>query len=81
MPARRERNDGLYRVITYLCAKLLDELMLNMLGSVVFSIIVFYGVRLQGAWVVFWLVYLLTLSVGIGACLIRICSRSCCSTV
>ena len=64
----RERNDGLYRVITYLCAKLLDELVLNMLGSILFSIIVFYGVRLQGAWVVFWLVYLLTLSVGIGAC-------------
>lgn len=62
----RERNDGLYRVITYLVSKMLEELMLAFLASLVFSCIVFYGVKLQGAWVLFWLVYLVTLSCGIG---------------
>ncbi len=64
---RRERNDGLYRVITYLVAKMLDELIIAVFASIVFACVVFYGVRLQGEWVLFWLVYLTTLSVGIGA--------------
>lgn len=63
---RRERNDGLYRVITYLVFKMLEELTLAFLASLIFSCIVFYGVRLQGEWVLFWLVYLVTLSCGIG---------------
>ena len=67
MHARRERNDGLYRVITYLCAKMLDELLIAVLASIIFACVVFYGVRLQGEWVLFWLVYLTTLSVGISA--------------
>ena len=67
-PPHRERNDGLYRVITYLCAKMLDELVLAFFASIVFSCIVFFPLQLQGAWVVFWLVYFCTLSIGIGAC-------------
>ncbi|CAL8464553.1 g4088 [Coccomyxa elongata] len=61
----RERNDGLYRVITYLVSKMLEELILAFVASLIFSCIVFYGVRLQGEWVLFWLVYLVTLSCGI----------------
>ena len=64
---RRERNDGLYRVITYLCAKMLDELLVAILASFVFSVMVFYGVRFQGSLLLFWLVYLTTLSIGVGA--------------
>lgn len=63
----RERNDGLYRVITYLCAKMLDELTIAVAASLAFSCIVFYGVRFQGSLVLFWLVYLTTLAIGIGA--------------
>lgn len=41
LPARllicSERNDGLYRVITFLCAKMLEELGLALLCSIIFS--------------------------------------------
>ena len=64
--ACRERNDGLYRVITYLCYKMLEELIVAILISVVVACIVFYGVQLKGQWVTFWLTYLVTLSCGVG---------------
>ena len=66
---RRERNDGLYRVITYLCYKMLEELLLAIIISVVAACIVFYGVQLKGQWVAFWLTYLVTLANGIGTLL------------
>ena len=62
----RERNDGLYRVITYLCAKMLEELVLATVGSLITSLAVFYVLRLQGVWILFYLAYLVTLSIGIG---------------
>lgn len=62
----RERNDGLYLVSTYMCAKMVDELVLALLASIVFSLIVFYAVRLQGEWLIFWLVYYVTLCCGVG---------------
>ncbi|KAG2446852.1 hypothetical protein HYH02_008009 [Chlamydomonas schloesseri] len=61
----RERADGLYRVFTYLAAKLVEELILSVIITLIFSSYVFYGVQLKGAWVVFWLVYFIDLSVGI----------------
>lgn len=61
----RERNDGLYRPITYLLAKLFDELFITLIASVVFSVCVWYLIQLQGSFILFWLVYLLTLSIGI----------------
>ncbi|EFJ42159.1 hypothetical protein VOLCADRAFT_107413 [Volvox carteri f. nagariensis] len=61
----RERSDGLYRVFTYLAAKLVEELLLSLIITLAFSAYVFYGVQLQGSWVVFWLVYFVDLSVGI----------------
>ena len=61
----RERNDGLYRVITYLCAKMIEELGIAFIASIVFSNIVFWLVRFQGSWALFWLVYFCTLSLGI----------------
>jgi hypothetical protein len=36
-PACRERNDGLYRVITYLVAKMVEELGIALLNSIVFG--------------------------------------------
>ncbi|KIY91823.1 ABC(ABCG) family transporter: multidrug [Monoraphidium neglectum] len=61
----RERHDGLYRVSTYLAAKMIDEIGVAALGSVVISAIVYYGVRLEGAFTVFWITYFATLCVGI----------------
>ncbi|KXZ47828.1 hypothetical protein GPECTOR_32g440 [Gonium pectorale] len=61
----RERNDGLYLVITYLLSKMFDELVLAGLASLGISAYVFYGIQLQGQWVTFWLIYYITLSNGI----------------
>ncbi|EFJ44628.1 hypothetical protein VOLCADRAFT_95021 [Volvox carteri f. nagariensis] len=61
----RERNDGLYLVVTYLLSKMVDELLLAGLASLGISAYVFYGIQLQGQWVTFWLIYYITLSNGI----------------
>lgn len=61
----RERNDGLYRVITYLVAKIIEELGLALLCSIIFSNIVWWALQLQGSFALFWLIYFLTLSTGI----------------
>ncbi|WIA12825.1 hypothetical protein OEZ85_006453 [Tetradesmus obliquus] len=61
----RERNDGLYRVFTYLGAKMFDELAINLVVSLPVVAAAFYGIRLQGSFVLFWLVYYMTLCVGI----------------
>ena len=67
----REKSDGLYRVSTYLLAKMFDELIIATLATLVIAAFVFYGVQLQGNFALFWLVYLTTLSIGIGKCLFR----------
>lgn len=61
----RERNDGLYRVITYLVAKMAEELGLALINSIIFANIVFWAVDLQGSFAVFWAVYAVTLFCGI----------------
>ncbi|KAL4421764.1 hypothetical protein ABPG77_009747 [Micractinium sp. CCAP 211/92] len=61
----RERNDGLYRVITYLVAKMVEELGVALVNSIVFSNIVFWALQLQGSFALFFLVYFATLSTGI----------------
>ena len=61
----RERNDGLYRPITYLLAKIFDEIFVTTISSLVFSAFVFYVVKLQGDFIIFWLTYFVTLSTGI----------------
>lgn len=43
----RERSDGLYRVITYLCAKMVEELGMALLTSLAFSALVFFTLKLQ----------------------------------
>ena len=61
----RERNDGLYFVITYLLHKMIGELLIAALISLGSTAFVFYGIRLQGSWIFFWIVYYCTLSIGI----------------
>jgi ABC-2 type transporter len=43
----RERNDGLYRPITYLLAKLFDELFITLFASVIFALIVWYLIQVS----------------------------------
>lgn len=61
----RERNDGLYRVITYLVAKILEEVFIALLSSIAFANLVFWTLQLQGSFAIFWLIYYTTLSTGI----------------
>lgn len=61
----RERSDGLYRVMTYLLYKIMEELGIAFINSLIFSNVVFWPLKLQGTWPLFWLVYFATLSVGI----------------
>jgi hypothetical protein len=43
----RERNDGLYRPITYLLAKLFDELFITVFASLIFACAVWFLVRVR----------------------------------
>lgn len=61
----RERSDGLYRPITYLLSKFFDEIFITIFASLIFSAVVFFAVDLTGSFLVFWLTYFLTLSIGI----------------
>eukprot|EP00775_Hariotina_reticulata_P008880 gene8880-9058_t len=60
----RERNDGLYRPVTYLVFKLLDELLLMAPVTAGTTAAVFYACSLQGSFLLFWLVHLGTLANG-----------------
>ena len=62
----RERNDGLYYVITYLLFKLAEELFLASLVTLAVASWTFHGMGLQGQFVLFWLNCVVTLSNGIG---------------
>lgn len=62
----REQSDGLYRTITYLVFKTLEEVVLTAVTSLAFSLLVFYTVRLQGSFFIVWLVFLITQLVGVG---------------
>ncbi|KAF8057935.1 ABCG31 [Scenedesmus sp. PABB004] len=60
----RERSDGLYRPVTYLVFKLLDELLLMAPVTAGTSAAVFFGARLRGSWALFWLAQYATLANG-----------------
>ncbi|KAL4431069.1 hypothetical protein ABPG75_006325 [Micractinium tetrahymenae] len=60
----RERADGLYLPVTYLLYKVSEELLVASCVSIPASLLVFYLVRLQGSWALYWLVFLVTTSVS-----------------
>lgn len=62
----RERNDGLYRPLTYLLFKLLDELLLMAPVTAGTTAAVFHACKLQGSYLLFWLVHYATLANGTG---------------
>ena len=45
---------------------MVDELLLAFFATLVISCVVFFPLKLQGTWVLFWLTYYCTLSIGIG---------------
>lgn len=56
---QRERNDGLYYSYTYYIVKWLQELLLLVPSSLLFSGLIYVSVDLQGQFAVYWLSYLL----------------------
>ena len=52
-------------VFSYRLYKICEELGLALLSSIIFSNVVFWPIKLQGDWVLFWLVYYATLGCGI----------------
>lgn len=62
----REQSDGLYRPMTYLIFKTLEEVILTAVTSLAFSLLVFYTVRLQGSFFIVWLVFMASQLVGVG---------------
>lgn len=53
----RERNDGCYNPITYWCFKLIQEAILAILTSIIFSTILFWATGLSGSFWLFLLVF------------------------
>lgn len=60
----RERADGLYRPLVYVAEKMVEEMGISALASCLASLAVFYCIRLQGLWVVFWLAHFATEAVS-----------------
>lgn len=61
----RERSDGLYKSVTYLVAKLLEEVIVALVQSLIMSCIVFFPLALAGSWSLFWYTYFQTTVIGI----------------
>merc|ERR1712157_688584 len=61
----RERADGNYRVFSYLLYKILEEFLLTIPISLLFTVVIYYGVGLHGSLLLFWLTFLVTQNIGI----------------
>ena len=53
--------------MTYVIFKMMEEISITLVNSLVFSAIVFYPLHLSGDFILFWLIFLTTTSIGIGA--------------
>lgn len=63
----RERSDGLYSTVSYLLSKMVEEMVVILFVSLVVSACIFFAVGFHGQYILFWLVYLITISIGMGA--------------
>lgn len=63
----RERSDGLYSTVSYLLSKMVEELVVILFVSLVVSACIFFAVGFHGQYILFWLTYLITISIGMGA--------------
>lgn len=51
--------------MTYLVAKMVDELLLATVSSIIFAAATFYAIGFQGSFALFWLIYLIQLYIGV----------------
>lgn len=58
----REVSDGLFSPLTFLLYKASEEELVALLASIPYSLLVYYLVRLQGSFALFWLVWFATIS-------------------
>lgn len=56
----------MYSTVSYLLAKMVEELVVIVFVSVAVSACIFYLVGFHGQYILFWLVYLVTISIGMG---------------
>ena len=61
----RERADGNYRVISYLVYKVLEEFIVSIPVSLLFCVVIYYGVGMHGSLPLFWLTFLITQNIGV----------------
>ena len=61
----REINDGLYRPITYLCAKFATEFVMVIINSLIWPTLIFFSGQLKGQWILFFLVSAVALSTAV----------------
>ena len=61
----REMSDGCYPAYVYYCSKFIEEAVLAMLTSTLFSVTVFWSCSLQGSFFIFAVTYYLTTMTGI----------------
>lgn len=61
----RERADGCYMALTYYIAKFIEEAVLCIFTSFIFCAITFWGIALQGSFLIYVLGYFLTTMLGI----------------
>jgi hypothetical protein len=61
----RERADGCYAGVTYYLSKFIEEAVMAIITSLVFAVLVFFSLSLQGSFFIFALGYFLTTLLGI----------------
>jgi ABC-type multidrug transport system ATPase subunit len=61
----RERSDGCYAPLTYYLAKFIEEAVLCIFTSLIFAVIVFWSMSLQGSFFLFVVGYFVTAMIGI----------------
>jgi ABC-type multidrug transport system ATPase subunit len=61
----RERADGCYAPVTYYMSKFIEESIICVITSLIFSLMIFFPLKLQGSFFVFLAAYFLTTMIGI----------------
>ena len=61
----RERSDGLYRPITYLVYKAVEELAVAWAASIPYCLLMYYLIQLRGSFCLLWMVYLVSISIAV----------------
>ena len=60
----RDKKSGCYNAGSYLIAKLLQETLRDIFFYMIAACCVWFALGLSGSWVIFWLVFLVTLTIG-----------------